>query len=112
MQSSSFNTFNSSHASFSLFHLPTHNSTYNLAATTRDLSTNLGFKILALEEEEYLKQIIKLLSFARFHHKINLEIVGARYLEASMAALLFGRDGNGEEKWRGRGRHKEKRKKE
>ena len=44
--STSSNFIKPSHASFNLFLLPTHNSTYHLASTTRDLSTNLGFKIL------------------------------------------------------------------
>ena len=83
-----FNPFNSSHASYSLFHLPTHNSTYHLAATTRDLSTNLGFKILALEElEEHLTQTItKSLLLPSLITKINLEIVGSPYLGCCLAA--------------------------
>ena len=42
-----FNSFNSSHASNNLFLLPTHNSTYHLTSTTKDLRTNLGFKALS-----------------------------------------------------------------
>ena len=85
-----FNPFNSSHASYSLFHLPTHNSTYHLAATTRDSRTNLGFKTLALEElEEHLTKISKSISFARFNHKNGLGIVGAPYLEDFHGCLLL-----------------------
>ena len=90
MQSTSFNTFNSSHASFSLFHLPTQNSTYNLAATTRDLSTNLGFKILALEElEEHLTKLTKSISYASLNHKNGLRIVGAPYLDVAWLPWLL-----------------------
>ena len=58
MHPSSFNFINTSHASFSLFLLPTHNSTYHLTSTTKDLGTNLGFKTSSFAlVEEHLNRI-------------------------------------------------------
>ena len=89
MHSSSINTFNSSHASFNLFHLPTHNSTYHLAATTRDSRTNLGFIALPLKNlKNTLKQITKSILLQDLITKMDLEFIDHLTLKTWSAAWL------------------------
>ena len=70
-----FNTLNSSHASFSLFHLPTLHKTYHLTSTTKDLRSNLGFKTSSFAlVEEHLKRITNNTLLASLNHKMDLDL--------------------------------------
>ena len=103
-----FNTFNSSHASFSLFLLPTHNSTYHLTSTTKDLGTNLGFKTssfaLVEELEEHLTNSPNQYTLQALIIKMDLEFIDHLTLISLAALALGGRRKFGEKRKR-RGRH-------
>ena len=100
--SSPSNLIKPSHASCNLFHLPTHNSTYHLASTTRDLSTNLGFKILCSwrTPKENHQEALGSTSLQAFMHKNQLGKVGSSLPWELLVCLAQGWRRNGEKNGR------------